>query len=177
MNFESLEIEGAFLVHNFFAEDYRGSFVKTFHIEEFKKIGFQGSFEESYYSKSFKNVIRGMHFQLPPNDHEKLVYVSDGSILDVVLDLRRESVTYGKHVSVRLDAFGNSIFIPKGCAHGFLTISENATVIYNVTTVYNKEADAGILWNSFGMNWKVDAPILSQRDINFSQFSNFKSPF
>lgn len=177
MNFESLEIGGVYLVHNFFTEDNRGSFVKTYHADAFKQIGLNEHFKESYYSTSKKNVLRGMHFQTPPYDHEKLVYVTEGSILDVILDLRLKSKTYGKHVSVQLNAFENSVFIPKGCAHGFLTLSQNATVVYNVTTVYNKDADAGILWNSFGMKWDVQNPILSNRDMSFEQFSNYKSPF
>ena len=177
MNFKELNIGGVFEVDNFFVEDNRGFFVKTFHHEAFKKIGFEGLFEESYYSKSFKNVIRGMHFQLPPHEHEKLVYVTEGSILDVILDLRKESKTYGQFISIVLNENEKSVFIPKGCAHGFLTQSPSATVVYNVTTVYNKDSDAGILWNSFDFNWHLENPTLSSRDQSFTKFTDFKTPF
>jgi len=177
MSFNELAIPGVFLINNFNATDNRGVFVKTFNKNLFEQIGFNGNFTESYYSTSEKNVIRGMHFQLPPHEHEKLVYVTDGVIVDVVLDLRIKSPTYGKSISVELEAFGKSIFIPKGCAHGFLAKSDNATVVYNVTTVYNKEADMGILWNSFNFEWGILNPILSVRDNSFEAFTNFKSPF
>jgi dTDP-4-dehydrorhamnose 3,5-epimerase len=118
-----------------------------------------------------------MHFQLPPNDHEKLIYVSEGKILDVILDIRKFSPTYGKFVFVELHQFGSSIFIPKGCAHGFLSISKTATVTYNVTSVYNSESDSGILWNSFGFDWGVNYPIMSERDQSFVSLIDFNSPF
>lgn len=95
-----------------------------------------------------------MHFQLPPYDHEKLVYVTDGTILDVILDLRKKSATYGQFIAVKLDALTQSIYIPRGCAHGFLTLSESATVGYNVATSYNNAADSGIKWDSFGFDEK-----------------------
>ena len=177
MEFNKLSISGAFEVQNFIARDSRGVFVKTFHGNEFNKIGYEGNFLESYYSQSFKSVIRGMHFQTPPQDHEKLVYVVEGKILDVILDLRSGSLTYGKCVSVELNAFGNSVFIPKGCAHGFLTLSETATVVYNVTTVYDNKHDSGVAWNSFGFDWGVETPIISERDKSFDSLNHFKSPF
>lgn len=175
--FQEQNIKGLYLIDNFTATDYRGVFVKTFHEELFKSICFDNKFRESYYSQSQKDVIRGMHFQLPPHDHEKLVFVSDGTILDVVLDLRKESETYLKYQSFILDAFGKSVFIPKGCAHGFLTLSKSATVMYNVTTVYNSIADTGILWNSFGFNWNIENPIISNRDQLFGKLPEFQSPF
>lgn len=176
-NFIPLKIKGLYEVNNFSAEDDRGIFVKTFHEGFFKNIDFNGVFKESYYSKSYKNVIRGMHFQVPPMDHEKLVYVSDGEILDVIIDVRKSSPTYKIFETIRLSAFGNSVFIPKGCAHGFLTLSDTATVVYNVTTVYNADCDAGILWNSFGLDWKVDLPVISKRDQLFKRLEDFDSPF
>ena len=177
MEFKKLSISGVFEVQNFIARDNRGVFVKTFHENEFNKIGFEGKFSESYYSQSFKSVIRGMHFQTPPQDHEKLVYVVEGKILDVILDLRTGSSTYGKCISVELDAFGNSVFIPKGCAHGFLTLSDTATVVYNVTTVYDNKHDSGVAWDSFGFDWGTDHPIISDRDQSFVSLNKFNSPF
>jgi dTDP-4-dehydrorhamnose 3,5-epimerase/CDP-3, 6-dideoxy-D-glycero-D-glycero-4-hexulose-5-epimerase len=166
-SFKELEIKGVYLVENFVAQDRRGTFVKTIHKDKLQEIGFTDEFRESYYSLSVKNVIRGMHFQRPPHDHEKLVYVTAGKILDVILDLRTSSSTYGKSIAVELSEFSYSVYIPKGCAHGFLTLSDTATVVYNVTTVYNKEADDGIRWNSFGFDWPVTGPVLSDRDLSF----------
>ncbi len=177
MKFENLGIEGCYLVKNFVAHDKRGTFVKTFHEEDFRSEGLQTEFKESYYSLSKKNVIRGMHFQTPPHEHDKLVYVTHGEILDVVLDIRKASKTFGQFISVHLTALSDSIYIPKGCAHGFLTLSSEATVVYNVSTVYNPLADAGILWSSFGFDWQVKEPIVSDRDNSFESFEVFNSPF
>ena len=177
LDFEELSIKGVYLIKNFIADDPRGVFVKTFHKDQFQSRDLGYSFQESYYSVSKKNVIRGMHFQLPPYDHEKLVYVTDGEVLDVVLDLRKESETFGKSVSINLREFSNSVYVPKGCAHGFLTLSPTATLVYSVSTVYNQNADTGILWNSIGFDWPVQKPIISGRDEKFLTFAEFKSPF
>lgn len=177
IDFIELEIPGAYLVKNFSSKDDRGTFVKTFNQEKLKEIGFTGSFTESYYSISKKNVIRGMHFQKPPFQHEKLVYVTSGKILDVIIDLRKDYSTYGNYLTLKLNEFGDAIFIPKGCAHGFLALSEIVTVVYNVSSVYEPSADDGILWNSFGFNWEVNSPLLSERDKGFTTFENFRSPF
>ena len=177
MNFVHLAIDGVYEIHNFSVNDERGVFVKTFNEELFQKIDFKDSFKESYYSSSAKNVIRGMHFQLSPQEHEKLIYVTEGEILDVVVDLRKKSSTFKKFLTIKLSAFGSSIFIPKGCAHGFLTLSASATVVYNVTTIYSPSNDSGILWNSFGYNWDIEVPIISERDQSFKRLEDFKSPF
>jgi dTDP-4-dehydrorhamnose 3,5-epimerase len=177
MEFLKQEISGLYLVNNFLAKDERGLFVKTFHNQLFAQIGFNEAFVESYYSQSFKKVVRGMHFQVPPHDHEKLVYVTKGEILDVVLDLRKTSLTYGKFQCFTLKEFGQSVFIPKGCAHGFKSLTDDATVVYNVTTVYNNHADAGVLWNSFGCDWQLEEHVISARDSQFPAFTNFNSPF
>jgi dTDP-4-dehydrorhamnose 3,5-epimerase len=175
--FHELEIAGVFLVDNFKAMDERGSFVKTFHTNEFNEINLDITFKESFYTHSKQNVIRGLHFQTPPSDHEKLVYVSSGSILDIILDLRKNSATFGRVISVKLEAFGKSIFIPRGCAHGFCTPDSDAIVHYNVTSIHNQQHDAGIHWNSIPFDWPIVNPIVSARDQNFISFENFKSPF
>ena len=177
MNLENLGIEGCYLIENFVAQDSRGYFVKTFHEQSFLDKKLETEFRESYYSISKKGVIRGMHFQIPPHEHNKLVYVTQGEILDVILDIRKTSATYGKYISVKLNAHDYCIYIPKGCAHGFLTTSEEATVIYNVSTVYNPSADGGILWNSFGFEWDNNNPVISSRDKSFQSFKEFYSPF
>ncbi|HQZ78830.1 MAG: dTDP-4-dehydrorhamnose 3,5-epimerase family protein [Chitinophagaceae bacterium] len=170
IRFVEQNIQGVFLVENFTAQDSRGVFVKTLSVDKLQQNGFTSPFSESYYSKSFKNVIRGMHFQTPPFEHDKLVYVTEGAILDVILDIRTSSITYGECLSFNLSSFGSSVLIPKGCAHGFLTLSDTATVVYNVTTEYEPSADKGILWDSFGFNWGIESPIISERDKGFPNF-------
>ena len=177
ISFNTTEIKDVFVIDNFHSEDVRGTFVKTYNSEKLEEAGFDGIFRESYYSRSYKNVIRGMHFQTPPHDHEKLVYVTEGVIIDVVLDLRRNSNTFGRSISVKLTEFGRSVFIPKGCAHGFLTLSDTAIVVYMVSSVYNQSSDSGILWNSFGFDWGLTSPVLSERDKSFQAFTHFESPF
>ncbi len=118
-----------------------------------------------------------MHFQIPPHDHYKLVYVTKGKILDVILDIRSTSPSFGMSISFELNEAGDSVLIPKGCAHGFMALSDEATVVYNVSSVYNSEADKGIKWNSFGFDWPVVEPVISDRDNNFILFSDFISPF
>ena len=177
ISFDTTGIKNVFVINNFHAKDERGIFVKTYHADKLTEIGFHDNFKESYYSVSYKNVIRGMHFQAPPYDHEKLVYVTSGNILDVVLDLRRNSPTFAKSVAVPLTEFGASVFIPKGCAHGFLTLSDTATVVYMVSSVYNSTSDSGVLWNSFDFDWPIEKPILSERDKSFVALNNFESPF
>lgn len=177
MKTESTSIEGIWLLQNFISQDKRGTFVKTFHADAFREQGLATDFQENYYSVSHKDVIRGMHFQLPPHAHEKLVYVTQGNILDVIVDLRPASATYGQHVAITLSEYTQAIYIPKGCAHGFLTLSETATVVYNVTSVYAPQADAGIRWDSFGFEWPVQTPIVSDRDAAFGSIATLITVF
>ena len=121
-----------------------------------------------------------MHFQLPPSDHEKLVYVPFGEIIDVVLDLRKESITYKQHISVKLSSKNkNALFIPKGLAHGFKSLVNDTITVYNVATEYNAEADAGIKFDSFGFDWDNTENIISKRDLSFNNLSHFctNNPF
>jgi dTDP-4-dehydrorhamnose 3,5-epimerase len=171
-------LEGCYQVRPFFAQDERGTFVKTFHAERFSALGLPTEWREEYYSSSRKGVIRGMHFQTPPNDHEKLVYCIQGRVLDVVVDLRKGSPTYGRHFAVELDAAsGHGVMIPKGMAHGFLALTESVLMTYKVTSVYAPENDSGIRWDSFGLEWGVDRPIVSPRDRVHPTFTDFDSPF
>ncbi|MDA9277730.1 dTDP-4-dehydrorhamnose 3,5-epimerase family protein [Polaribacter sp.] len=174
MTIENTILEGVYVINNFNAFDKRGLFVKTFNSNLFNKNCLDFKIRESYYSVSKENVIRGMHFQLPPHDHEKLVYVSKGAIIDVVVDLRRKSKTYKKYISVELSEENKkSIYISKGFAHGFKSIKEDTITIYNVTSEYNPEADHGINFDSFGFDWEVSKPILSERDNNFYTMNEF----
>ena len=175
------DLQGVYVIENFNVKDNRGMFTKTYHKDFFEKNDLCTDFKESYFSISKKNVIRGMHFQLPPYHHEKLVYVAKGEITDVILDLRKSSDTYGKSINVILsDNNYRSIYIPKGLAHGFKANIDDTITVYNVSTVYNKESDFGIKFDSFNFNWEmVGEPILSDRDISFISFEEFgsRNPF
>jgi len=177
MNFLEAEIPGVFIVENSEFYDHRGGFVKIFSDEFFKKQGIHFRIKEVYYSISHKHVIRGMHYQSPPCDHAKLVYVVSGKINDVVLDIRRDKSTYGSSISTELTANKNAIYLPSGFAHGFQSLEDHSVVVYNQSSCYSKDHDAGILWDSFGYNWKVQEPIISERDKSFKTFNNFVSPF
>ncbi len=169
MNFIKTKLDGVFEIENSKFEDHRGSFVKTFNKEIFSENGLDYNFKESFYSVSKQNVLRGMHFQLAPHDHAKLVYVVDGDVLDVALDIRKESPTYGRYFSTRLSSKNaKSLYMEKGFAHGFLTLSKSATVVYLISTGHAPKYDAGVHWDSFGFDWNgVQNPVTSIRDSSF----------
>ena len=167
-------LPGIFELENNIFSDERGLFVKTFHRDFFEKNNLESDFKESFYSTSNKNVLRGMHYQKDPHGHAKLVYVTSGTILDVVLDIRKESDTFGHFYSTELSEKNRrSLYISNGFAHGFYTTSESATVVYQTTTVHNEKSDSGVLWNSFGFDWKnVKNPIMSMRDSSFDPLNS-----
>jgi dTDP-4-dehydrorhamnose 3,5-epimerase len=159
-------------------DDSRGRFVKIFHKDEFEKNNLNINFTEEYYSYSKKGVIRGVHFQTPPCEHVKFVYCPFGEVFDVVVDLRLGSPTYGQARSVILSAeTANTIYIPKGIAHGFCVKSDSAILVYKVSEIYSPENDSGLLWSSIGVEWPEENPIISERDLKFSRLLDFRSPF
>lgn len=159
-------------------EDERGRFVKVFHSQGFEAHGLESNFAEEYYSISNINVIRGMHFQKPPMDHVKVVYCVQGSVLDVVTDLRIGSPTYGQSAVLELSSVkANSVYIPEGLAHGFCTLSDKSVMVYKVSTIYAPSCDSGIRWDSIGINWPTAEPVLSARDRAFEPLNQFVSPF
>lgn len=163
-----------YIIKNQHFSDFRGEFIKIYN----NYFNLNTDFKEQYYSISNKGVIRGMHFQLPPYDHIKLVSLIKGRAKDIILDLRKFSNTYGNFISVELSENSkDSIYIPSGFAHGFEALESGTIMLYNVSTVYNSEYDEGILWDSFGVNWNTSTPILSNRDKSFIEFKNFKSSF
>lgn len=178
MNLIPTDFNGLFVLETACFQDNRGRFQKLFNYDFFKKNNLETDFKEFYYSISQKNVIRGMHFQFPPYEHTKLVYVSKGKIRDVVVDLRKCSNTYGKCFSVELNACeGQYLYIPKGFAHGFLSLEDDTIVNYAQTSGYSKEHDHGIAYDSIGFDWDVKEPVISGRDLAFVPLENFKSPF
>jgi len=171
-------IDGLVILEPKVFEDTRGKFIKTFTDDFFKDNGLDINIKETYYSISNKNVIRGMHFQTPPYDHIKVVYVPYGSIIDVVLDIRKNSRTYGKYFSTEISSMnGKVLIIPKGLAHGFKSLEDNTNVTYMQTTCYAPNNDNGIRFDSFGFDWKLNEPFISQRDKSFQVFSDFDTPF
>lgn len=167
-------IQGIYIIHSFVNQDERGSFVKFYHAPAFLDDGLDFTLNEAYYSVSKKNVIRGMHFQKPPHEHDKIVYVSRGRINDVILDLREGSPTCGKSMKVELDAYaGVALFIGKGFAHGFEALENHTTIHYLLSSVYAPAHDAGILWNSFGHEWQTRNPLMSVRDRQHISFEDY----
>lgn len=178
MEIERTDFEDLLIIKGTSLLDNRGKFLKLFNFDFFKDKNLNTAFKEFYYSVSKKDVIRGMHFQLPPLQHSKLVYVSHGKILDVVIDLRKSSLTYNKYFSIELnDANGDYLYIPEGFAHGFISLENDTIVNYAQTSCYSKEHDSGILYNSFGFEWSIQNPIISNRDLSFEKITNFESPF
>lgn len=160
------------------ATDIRGRFVKTFHKDGFLKNHLEVQFDEDYYSISHQGVLRGLHFQLPPNDHTKVVYCPYGEVMDVVVDLRIGSPTYGAYEIFQLSGDKpNMVYIPKGLAHGFYVCQGPAIVMYKASSVYSAESDCGIHWASLGIPWPDSSPIISERDSRFPPLDQFSSPF
>lgn len=175
---KSSAISGFYELITQIARDDRGAFIKTYHQEAFGSLGLNTAWSEEYYSISRQGVLRGMHFQIPPFDHAKVVFCTEGQILDVALDLRKDSPTFGKSASVILNSeLANMAYLGPGLAHGFYTLSKSATVFYKVATIYNPVADKGVRWNSFGFDWPNTSPILSRRDQELTPFADFQTPF
>jgi dTDP-4-dehydrorhamnose 3,5-epimerase len=178
LQFAETKLRGCLAVQFPLFEDTRGALMKTMQRSVFERAGLQADFREVFYTDSVKGVLRGMHFQVPPADHAKLVYCISGAICDVALDLRVGSPTYGQYEVYELTAeANNAVYLPSGIAHGFLVRSPRAGVLYHVTTEHDPEHDQGILWNSFGAPWPTDNPTLSARDAGHVPFAAFRSPF
>lgn len=172
------EISGLKILQPRIFEDTRGKLIKTFNDSLFQENNLNIEIKETYYSISHKDVIRGMHFQTPPFEHIKLVYVPHGKIVDVVLDIRKNSPTFGKYFSTELSSEnGKILIIPKGLAHGFKSLEDNTNVTYMQTTCYSPNSDAGIRYDSFGYDWECDNHKMSDRDIAFQTFEKFETPF
>ena len=178
MNIIPTKLSGVFIIETNLFQDERGSFVKTLNRDLYQEKNLPSDFSESFYSISKKNVIRVMHFQTPPKDNCKLVFVSAGSILDVVLDIRKGSPTFGQYETFELSSANHKmIYISPGFAHGFLAKEDNTCTNYMTTSTYSKENDKGIKPDSFGMEWNVENPIISSRDLSFPTFAEYDSPF
>lgn len=178
MNRVKTKLNGVYILEPKVFTDNRGQFVKVFNEELFRELEVPFALAESYYSTSKKDVIRGMHFQTPPHAHTKIVYVSSGSITDVILDIRKGSPTYGEFVSIELSSENRKmVYIPVGFAHGFVSRADDSCVVYSQSTVYAPDNDAGIRIDSFGMEWNVLEPVTSNRDQSFPGLQEYITPF
>jgi len=162
-----------------FADD-RGYFFESYSYEKLKELGIDKVFVQDNESKSQKGVLRGLHFQNPPFAQAKLVRVVKGAVLDVAVDIRRNSPTYGQHVCVELSEQNKRMFyVPEGFAHGFLTLEDNTIFSYKCSHFYNKESEGSLLWSDeiLDIDWGTKNPILSEKDKIAPNFSAFQSEF
>ena len=177
MNIVKQKIPGLYLIEPYVHNDPRGSFVKYFNEDVFRDHGILDcGFREQFYSISGKNVIRGMHFQIPPHSHCKLVCLVRGRAIDVILDLRKGSPSFGEFASFEFDR-PIAVYVPEGCAHGFLSLEDDTIMTYCTGTVHNPGFDCGLRYDSFGFDWKVVNPEISERDLVSPIFNDFESPF
>lgn len=160
--------------------DERGYFFESYNREKMITTGIDMDFVQDNESKSAKGVLRGLHFQKPPFSQGKLVRVIQGAVLDVAVDLRQSSPTYGKWVSVELTAKNKWMcWIPSGFAHGFLTLEDDTVFFYKCTNFYNKESEGSVRWNDpiLGIDWRNSNPILSTKDVKAPLFSELGKIF
>jgi dTDP-4-dehydrorhamnose 3,5-epimerase len=157
------------------AKDHRGAFAKVLGVES----GLDEEFRvrELFWSRSHAGVVRGVHCQIPPHQGRKLVWVTAGAILDVVVDLRVGSPTYLRWASWRLDVESSPLLVPAGCGHGFATLGADSIVNYAQECVYSPECDTGVRWDSIGISWPIADPIVSDRDRSLPRLEEFSSPF
>jgi len=176
----SYDIQGLITYKTKFFEDNRGLFAETYHKDKFNDLIVDVMFSQDNQSISKKNVLRGLHFQNPPYEQGKLIRVVSGSILDVAVDLRKGSSTYGQHMKVKLSAEnGLNFWIPAGFAHGFLSLEDNTLVNYKCTSLYNNNSEGSLRWNDPDLNidWGIEKPITSEKDDLAPVFANYKSQF
>jgi dTDP-4-dehydrorhamnose 3,5-epimerase len=160
--------------------DARGYFFESYSQQLFSRAGIDVTFVQDNESFSQKGVLRGLHFQKPPHAQGKLVRVSSGSALDVAVDIRQDSPTYGQHVTCLLDTVkSNMFYVPPGFAHGFVALEDNTTFLYKCTDYYHPAAEGGLMWNdpALRINWNIDQPLISAKDQILPSLAGFVSPF
>lgn len=161
-------------------EDSRGYFFESYNERLLKEAGLDTRFVQDNQSLSQKNVLRGLHFQAPPHAQGKLVRVIKGAVLDVVVDIRKGSPTYGKHFSIELNEKNKTmLWVPEGFAHGFLTLEDDTIFYYKCNNYYNKDSEGCVKWNDadLAIRWNAADPVLSEKDKAGTPFRDFASPF
>ena len=181
MNIIPTEIEGLVIIEPRVYGDARGYFFESYNREAYQAVT-QTEFVQDNESRSTYGVVRGLHFQMPPYAQAKLVRCVEGSVLDVAVDLRRHSPTYGRHVAVELSAENHrQLYLPRGMAHGFAVLSPTALFQYKCDTFYHPEAEAAIRWDdpTLAIDWQVPAAqvLLSEKDRHHPDFATFNTPF
>ncbi len=162
-----------------FADD-RGYFFESYNKKKYEEAGIPSTFVQDNQSLSQKGVLRGLHFQLPPYAQAKLVSVVKGAVLDVAVDIRKNSATYGQHFSIILSEENKcQLFIPEGFAHGFVTLEDNTIFTYKCSNFYHKPSEQSIIYNdpNLAIDWQIAHPILSQKDEEGILFKHFTTPF
>jgi len=175
-----LEIPDVLVIDPKVFGDSRGFFMETYNKKDFETIGLSQEFVQDNHSKSAKGVLRGLHYQKEPAAQGKLVRCIKGSIFDVAVDIRKGSPTYGKWVSAVLSEENKKmLWVPRGFAHGFVTLENDTEVIYKVDNLYSPEDDRGILWNdpAIAIDWPVVSPSLSDKDQNQPLLENADNNF
>lgn len=178
MRIEETGLKDCFIVHDSFIGDHRGYFFESFNRKTFlDKTGLSVDFVQDNQSMSQRNVLRGLHFQKDEFAQAKLVRVLQGAVLDVVVDIRKGSPSFGKHFAVELSEESHTqLFVPRGFAHGFVVLSETAVFFYKVDNYYNRESEGGIMYNDpyLGINWQIDeaSVILSEKDKSLPSFQD-----
>lgn len=173
-------IEGLLILQPQVYSDERGYFFESFRHDILTELGINEGFVQDNESKSQKGVLRGLHFQNPPYAQGKLIRVVKGAVLDVAVDIRKGSISFGKFFKIELNEENKSIlWIPPGFAHGFVTLRDDTVFQYKCTKYYNKGAEGSILWNDpvLGIEWQISSPIISQKDADAPLFADLKSNF
>lgn len=180
MQVETIFIDGPLVITPKVFKDPRGYFMESYNKQSYSNIGIDLDYVQDNQSLSEKGILRGLHFQAPPFDQGKLVRVIKGAVLDVIVDIRKNSPTYGKHYAIELteDNF-KTFWVPSGFAHGFTTLADQTIFSYKCTNYYNQASEGGLMWNDpdLGIDWGIQNPILSDKDTKNSLFKDFVSPF
>lgn len=180
MDIKTFSLPGPVLVTPRRFGDARGWFSETWNKAKLMEAGLDWpDFVQDNHSYSApRHTLRGLHYQRPPRAQDKLVRCTRGAILDVAVDIRKNSPTYGQHVAAELSAeTGAQLYLPKGFLHGFLTLTEDCEVQYKCTDLYAPDCEGSVAWDSVGIQWGVNAPILSDKDAEAPRFADFDSPF
>lgn len=173
-------IEGLLIIQPTVFHDDRGYFYEPYNRKAFAEIGITEEFVQDNQSFSQKDVVRGLHFQKPPHAQAKLLRILQGSIWDVAVDIRKSSPTYGKYFGLELSAENKTMFyVPKGFAHGFVTLEDNTLLLYKCSDFYNKASEESLIWNDadVAIPWKINNPILSEKDLKGKKLSELDSKF
>ncbi len=173
-------MDGPLIIQPKVFADSRGYFFESYSDKLFADLGIPYQFVQDNQSLSQKGTVRGLHFQANPHAQGKLVRVVQGAVLDVAVDIRVGSPTYGKHFDIELTGENKTMFwVPPGFAHGFSVLEDNTIFLYKCTNLYNKPSEGGLLWNDaeLNINWGVDNPIVSEKDLLLPTLQNLQSPF